>query len=181
MGLFWVPDAMGQFSINKQSVPQLLLLLVCVSPCSSWLTFLSSSTWCSPTTLDFYCCQIIHCIIFPAVQLGVKLSLLPYPQTIPSNPRRDYGHVSHADKVFLRLSHKTLSQRQEDLQQPRSCLRLHDFFLKIETTPVPTPLLSSIFYWLFFDRDRLCSGFTLERKFRQLISHLLRTSWYQVF
>ena len=66
---------------------------------------------------------------------------------------------------------------QEDPQQPRSCLRLHDISLKIETTPVPTSLLSSIFYWLFFDRGRLWSGSTLERKFCQLISHLLRTSF----
>ena len=59
MGLSWVPDAMGQFSINKQSVPPLLLLLVCVSLCSSWLTWLISSTWCSPTTLNFQCCHWI--------------------------------------------------------------------------------------------------------------------------
>ena len=32
-------------------------------------------------------------------------------------------------------------------------------------------------YWLFFNRGRLWSGSTLERKFCQLISHLLRTSF----
>ena len=33
---------------------------------------------------------------------------------------------------------------------------------------VPTSLLSSIFYWIFFDRVRLCSGSTLDESFASL-------------
>ena len=166
---------MGQSFNNKQPVSQPPLLLV---PLQQLADLIIKFHVDFPNHSHFPCC---HCILFSCLYYWSENSLLPYPQTIPSNPRRDYGHVSHADKVLLRLSHKTLSQRQKDLQQPRSRLRLHDFFLKLKTTPVPTSLSNSIFYWLFFDRDHLCSGFTLERKFCQLISHLLRTSWYQVF
>lgn len=50
-----------------------------------------------PNHSHFQCC---HCILFSCLYYWSENSLLPYPQTIPSNPSRDYGPVSHAEKGF---------------------------------------------------------------------------------
>ena len=110
---------MGQFFNNKQPVPQPPLLLV---PLQQLADLIIKFHVAFPNHSHFPCC---HCILFSCLYYWSENSLLSYPQTIPSNPRRDYGHVSHADKVFLRLSHKTLSQRHLTTLDSQACTILH--------------------------------------------------------